>query len=87
MYTSSSLSPLPLSLSKVPVLDLSPLLPAKQLSINSIPFGNVYFGTSSENRCRRHACGGGDGGDGGGSFGKRREAVTHWKQLSGNVTG
>ena len=77
MYTSSSLSPLPLSLSKVPVLDLSPLLPAKQLSFNSIPFGNVYFGTSSENRCRRHACGGGDGGDGGGSFAASEEKGLH----------
>ena len=66
MYTSSSLSPLSLSLSEVLVSGSSPLLPAKQSSSNSIPSCNLYFVGSSENRCVRDACGSGDGGGGGG---------------------
>ena len=41
------------------VSDSSPLLPAKQSSSDSIPSCNVYFSTSAENCCMRHACGGG----------------------------
>ena len=73
------------------VSDSSPSLPAKQLSSDSIPYRNLYFATSAENRYRCHAYGGGDGGSGGGGDlwfrGRRRETVTHWKRLSGNATG
>ena len=65
MYTSSSLSPLSLSLSEVSVSDSSPLLPAKQLSSDSITLCNVYFATIAENRCVRNACSGGDSRGGG----------------------
>ena len=34
-------------------------LSTKQSSFDSIPFCNVYFATSAQNRCRRHVCGGG----------------------------
>ena len=41
-------------------------MPAKQSSSDSIPSCNVYFAASAENRCKHHACGGGDGGGGSG---------------------
>ena len=63
MYTLSSLSTLLLSLSEV--LDSSPFLPAKQSSSDSIPSCNMYFATSAENCCMRHACGGSGAGVGG----------------------
>ena len=61
MYTSSSLSPLSLSLSEVLVSDSSPMLLEKRSS-DSIRSCNVYFATTAENRCGRDACGGGGGG-------------------------
>ena len=61
MYNSSSLSPLSLSLSEVLVSYSSFSLAAKQLPSDSIPSCNMYFSTNSENRCRRHVCGGSDG--------------------------
>ena len=64
VYTSSSLSPLSLSLSEVSLSYLSPLLPAKQSSY-SLPSCHVYFATSAENRCGRNTWGDGDGGGGG----------------------
>ena len=51
MYTSSSLSPLSLSLSEVSVSDSSSSLPVKQSSFDSIQSCNVHFATSAENRC------------------------------------
>ena len=72
---------------EVSVLDSSPSLPTKQSSSNSIPSCNLYLSTSSENRWRLHACGG--GGDSGGIWwlhSRQIEIVTHWKQLSGNAT-
>ena len=71
MYTLSSLPPLSLPLSEVSVSDLSPLLPAKQLSCDSSLSCNVYFATNVEIRYGHDACGGGDcdgGGNGGGFF-------------------
>ena len=69
MYALSSLSVRSLPLSKVLVSDSSLSLPAKQSSSDSIPSCNVHFATSSENHCRRHACGGGDASGGGGDGG------------------
>ena len=65
MYNSSSLQPLSLSLSKLPVSDSSPLLPVKQLLPSSIPSWNMCFPTSSKNCCGRDACVCGGGGGGG----------------------
>ena len=66
MYTSSSLSPLSLSLSEVSVSDSSSSLPAKQPSSASITSCDMYFTLSAENRCGHDAFGGRDGGVGGG---------------------
>ena len=66
MYTSSSLSPLSLSLTKMSVSDSFPSLLCKQLSSDSIPSCNTYSPISAENSCRLHACVGGDGVGGGG---------------------
>ena len=63
MYTSSSLSPLLLSLPEA--LDSSPFLPAKQSSSDSIPSCNMYFARSAENCLRRDACSGDGAGAGG----------------------
>ena len=56
MYTSSSLSPLSLSLTKMSVSDSFPSLSWKQSSSDSIPSCNTYFPISAENSCRLHAC-------------------------------
>ena len=61
MYTLSSLSPLSLFLSELPMSNSFSSLSTKQSSFDSIPFCNVYFATSAQNRCRRHVCGGGGG--------------------------
>ena len=71
MYTLSSLPPLSLPLSEVSVSDLSPSLPAKKWSCDSLLSCHVYFATNAEIRYGHDACGGGDcggGSNGGGVF-------------------
>ena len=65
MYTLSSLPPLSLPLSEVSVSDLSPSLPAKKWSCDSLLSCHVYFATNAEIRYGHDACGGGDCGGGG----------------------
>ena len=58
------------------VSDLSPSLPAKQWSCDSLQSCNVYFATNAEIRYGHDACGGGDcggGGNGGGVFSLHRK--------------
>ena len=59
MYTSSSLSPLLLSLPEVSASNSSPSLPAKQSSSYLRRSCNVYIATNGENRCGCNASGSG----------------------------